>query len=188
MQEAKPFNIDKSLIYEAFKKVKENRGSAGIDNESIKKFEERLSDRLYCLWNRMCSGSYMPKSVKLVEIPKSNGGKRPLGIPTVEDRIAQMAAVLVLTPRLDPIFHEDSYGYRPQRSAHHAIAKARERCWKQAWVLDMDISKFFDTIDHNLLMKAVERHVTEKWILLYIKRWLVVPYQTKEGTMIERRM
>ncbi len=188
MQEAKPFTIDKRLIYEAYKKVRENRGSAGVDKETIKKFEENLPDKLYCLWNRMSPGSYMPKAVKLVEIPKSNGGKRPLGIPTIEDRVAQMAAVLVLTSRLEPIFHEDSYGYRPHRSAHHAVAKARERCWKYAWVLDMDISKFFDTIDHNLLMKAVERHVKEKWILLYIKRWLEVPYQTKEGTLLERTM
>lgn len=188
MNEAKPFKVEKRLVYEAYKRVKSNKGSAGIDGVEMEKFEENLSDNLYKLWNRMSSGTYFPKAVKLVEIPKSNGGKRPLGIPTIEDRIAQMAAVLEIMPELDKIFHEDSYGYRPGKSAHDAVAKADERCWSYNWVLDMDISKFFDTIDHELLMKAVHRHVTEKWILLYIERWLKVPYKTKEGIVIERTM
>lgn len=114
----------------------------------------------------MSSGCYFAKGVKLVEIPKSNGGTRPLGIPTIDDRIAQMTVVQVLTPRIDPLFHDDSYGYRPNKSAHDAVAKAKERCLKYAWVLDMDISKFFDTINHDLLMKAVRKHLEEKWILL----------------------
>lgn len=188
MNEAKPFEIDKRLVYEAFKAVKSNKGSAGIDNIGLDAYEENLKNNLYKLWNRMSSGCYFPKAVKLVEIPKSNGGTRPLGIPTIEDRIAQMTVVLVINPRIDPLFHEDSYGYRPNKSAHDAVAKAKERCMKYAWVLDMDISKFFDTINHELLMKAVNKHVDEKWILLYIERWLKVPYQTKDGTMIERTM
>lgn len=148
MNEAKPFEIDKWLIYEAYKKVRSNRGGGGIDGITMEEFDKDLSNNLYRLWNRMSSGSYMPQPVALVDIPKPNGCKRPLGIPTLSDRIAQMAVVLSIMPTLDPIFHEDSYGYRPNKSAHDAIAKARERCFKYAWVLDMDISKFFDTICH----------------------------------------
>lgn len=188
MQEARPFEIDKRLIFEAYKKIKANGGSAGIDDVGMEVYSENLKSNLYCLWNRMSSGSYMPKAVKLVEIPKSDGGKRPLGIPTITDRIAQMAAVMEMEPFIEPCFHEDSYGYRPHRSAHDAIAKAEKRCWEYAWVLDMDISKFFDTIDHQLLMRAVELHIKERWVLLYIKRWLKVPYQTKDGEQIERSM
>ena len=188
MKEVKPFVIDKTLIYKAYLKVKENKGSAGVDSVSIEDYEKDLGNRLYKLWNRMSSGSYMPNAVRLVEIPKPGGGKRPLGIPTVEDRIAQQAAVLFIEPSIDPCFDQDSYGYRPNRSASDAIAKARERCFKFGWVLDMDISKFFDTIDHDLLMKAVEHHVREKWVLLYIRRWLKVPYRTSKGETIERTM
>jgi len=188
MQGAKPFNIDRWLIFEAFKSVKSNKGSAGIDGVTIEQYEANLKQNLYKLWNRMSSGSYLPKSVRLVEIPKSNGGKRPLGIPTVEDRIAQMAAVKMISPILEPNFHDDSYAYRPNRSAHHALAKARTRCWEYDWVLDMDISKFFDTIDHELLMKAVKCHIQERWVLLYIERWLKVSYETLDGKVTEREM
>ena len=168
--------------------VRRNKGCAGVDKIDFKRFDKRVQDILYRLWNRMSSGSYMPEPVLQVEIPKSNGGKRPLGIPTILDRIAQMTVVMQITPRLEAIFHTDSYGYRPAKSAHDAISKARERCFKYGWVLDMDISKFFDTIDHELLMKAVEWKVQERWILLYVERWLKVPYQTKDGEQIERTM
>lgn len=188
MDEAKPFDVEKRLVYEGWKDAKSNKGGAGIDGIGVEEYERKLPKNLYKLWNRMSSGSYFPKPVKLVEIPKSNGGKRPLGIPTVEDRIAQAAVVRVIMPELDRIFHEDSYGFRPNKSAHDAVAKADERCWRYSWVLDMDISKFFDTIDHELLMKAVRMHVTERWMLLYIERWLKVPYQKEDGTIIERTM
>ena len=184
----KPFSIPKQLIFDAWEGVKENRGSAGIDAVSIKDYGRSLGSNLYKLWNRMSSGTYFPSSVKLVEIPKKSGGTRPLGIPTVEDRIAQNAVVLAITERLDKEFHKDSYAYRPGRNAHDALTAARHRCWQYDWVLDMDISKFFDTINHDLLMRAVCRHVTEKWILLYIERWLKVPYETSTGERIERTM
>ncbi|MDR0604172.1 MAG: group II intron reverse transcriptase/maturase [Bacteroidales bacterium] len=187
-QRNKPFTIPKHLIYSAWKEVRENRGSAGIDKVSIKEYGETLGTNLYKLWNRMSSGSYFPPPVKLVEIPKKGGGKRPLGIPTVEDRIAQSAVVLCITERLDREFHENSYAYRPKRSAHDAITVARQRCWRYDWVLDMDISKFFDTIDQDKLMMAVKRHIKERWILLYIERWLKVPYETVQGERIERKM
>ena len=188
MNKVKPFRIEKRLVYEAYKSVSSNKGSSGIDGVDMDTYSSDVGGNLYRLWNRMSSGSYFPKAVKLVEIPKPNGGSRPLGIPTIEDRIAQMTVVLVLNERLDPLFHDDSYGYRPNKSAHGAIAKARERCFSHCWVLDMDISKFFDTIKHNLLMKAVRKHVSERWMLLYIERWLKVPYQTKDGLLIERTM
>lgn len=184
----KPFSIPKRLIFEAWKGVKENKGSAGIDRVSIKDYEASFASNLYKLWNRMSSGSYFPQAVKLVEIPKKSGGKRPLGIPVVEDRVAQNAVVLHIQEGLDREFHENSYAYRPGGSAIEALSVARERCWQYDWVLDMDISKFFDTISHELLMKAVRLHVSEKWILLYIERWLKVPYETVTGERLERSM
>ncbi len=188
MKGTKPLEIDKRNVFDAYKRVKHNGGSAGIDNVSIKDYTEHMSDNLYKLWNRMSSGTYFPKPVKLVEIPKFNGKKRPLGIPTVEDRIAQMAAVIVIETQIESCFHKDSYGYRPQKSAHDAVATAQKRCFKYAWVLDMDISSFFDTINHDLLLKAVRKHVTDKWVLLYIERWLKVPYQTHDNQLIQRTM
>jgi RNA-directed DNA polymerase len=186
IQAAKSFNIPKHLIAQAYEKVKANRGAAGIDHVSIEAFDKEAKKNLYKLWNRMSSGSYMPHAVRLVEIPKGNGGTRPLGIPTVSDRVAQMAVVMMLEPVIDPVFHQDSYAYRPGKSAHQAVVEARKRCWRYNWVLDMDISKFFDTIDHELLMKAIRRHTNQRWILLYIERWLKVPYAQKDGSCIER--
>lgn len=187
MQEVKSFKISKNLIWQAWLKVKSNKGGCGVDGIKISEFEKDLKQNLYKIWNRMSSGSYFPSSVKQVLIPKPGGGDRPLGIPTVADRVAQMAAVLVLSPILEPCFHENSYGYRPNKSAHQAISVARQRCWKYDWVLDIDIKKFFDTIDHELLMKAIKRHTTNKWILLYIERWLVVPYEFSGKTVSRKR-
>lgn len=186
MKDAKLFEISRHLVMEAYKRVKANKGAAGVDAISIEDFESNLKNNLYKIWNRMSSGSYLPPAVKLVEIPKSNGGKRPLGIPTVGDRVAQMVVVMTIEPSIEPYFHEDSYAYRPNRSALDAVRKARERSYTFHWVLDLDIKGFFDNIDHELLIKALERHVKCKWAMLYIKRWLSVPYQLKDGTQIER--
>jgi group II intron reverse transcriptase/maturase len=186
MTSTKPYSIAKSAVREAYRKVKANRGSAGIDDETIAKFERHLSRNLYKLWNRMSSGSYFPPPVKQVEIPKAKGGFRKLGIPTVSDRIAQTVVKLIIEPILDPIFHPDSYGYRPGRSAKQAIAVTRKRCWEYDWVVEFDIKAAFDQIDHGLLMKAVRSHIKEDWILLYIERWLTAPFETAEGEHLLR--
>lgn len=184
MNEAKPFQISKKQIWDAFKRVRANRGAAGVDGQSIADFEEDLKNNLYKVWNRLSSGSYFPPPVRRVEIPKGDGKKRPLGIPTVADRIAQMVVKQSLEPLLETHFHEDSYGYRPGKSALDAVAVVRQRCWKYAWVVDLDIKGFFDNIDHDLLMKAVRQHTDCRWILLYIERWLKCPVQYPDG-MIE---
>ena len=183
MTQTKSFAIPKALVYEAYKRVKANQGSAGVDDESLQGFEDNLSANLYKLWNRLSSGSYLPPPVKRVEIEKSDGGVRPLGIPTVADRIAQMVVKLQIEPQLETHFHPDSYGYRPGKSAHMALAQTKKRCDRRAWVLDMDIQGFFDNIDHGLLMKAVRKHVKERWHLLYLERWLTAPIQHSDGQM-----
>ncbi len=187
MQAAKPYTISKQVVFEAYRKVKANRWAAGIDEETVKEFEQDLKGNLYKIWNRMSSGSYFPPTVRRVEIPKEDNKKmRRLGIPTVSDRIAQMVGKMHLEPLLEPMFHEDSYGYRPGKSPIDAVSKARERCWKYDWVLDMDIKGFFDNIDHELMMKAVRKHTDCKWILLYIERWLKAPVQLADGTLEAR--
>lgn len=187
MKEAKPFEISKHLVLEAWLKVKANQGAGGVDKETVSAFEGNLKNNLYKIWNRMSSGSYMPSSVRLVEIPKREGeGVRVLGIPTIADRVAQMVVVLMIEPKLDGIFHEDSYGYRPSKSAHQAVEQARRRCWQYDWVLDLDIKSYFDSIDHELLMIAFKRHFSCNWMELYITRWLKVPYQTSKGETIDR--
>jgi len=186
VQSAKPFAISKRDVWEAYKRVKANRGAAGVDGVSIAEFEENLTANLYKLWNRMASGSYFPPPVRRVEIPKSDGRTRPLGIPTVADRIAQMVVTRFLQPTLESLFHADSYGYRPRKSAKDALSMAKQRCWSRDWVLDLDIKGFFDSIDHGLLMRAVRRHTTCTWALLYIERWLKAPAQMVDGTIIER--
>ena len=182
----KPYSIAKSTVWEAYQQVKANRGSAGIDDETIVEFERNLSKNLYKLWNRMSSGSYFPPPVKQVEIPKASGGKRKLGVPTVSDRIAQTVVKLLIEAKLEAIFHPDSYGYRPGRSAKQAVAITRERCWRYDWVVEFDIKAAFDQIDHGLLMKAVGTHIREDWILLYIERWLVAPFETEDGARVSR--
>lgn len=183
---AKPFEISKRLVWQAWRMVRANRGAAGVDEESLDEFERDLKNNLYRLWNRMSSGSYFPPPVREVLIPKKSGGQRPLGIPTVTDRVAQMVAKLVLEPEVEPHFHEDSYGYRPGRSAHQAIGVTRKRCWWHDWVLEFDIRGLFDNIDHRLLMKAVRHHTTCKWLLLYIERWLTAPVQQTDGALRQR--
>ncbi|PPD41007.1 MAG: group II intron reverse transcriptase/maturase [Methylobacter sp.] len=182
----KPINIPKQLIWEAFQCVKANGGSAGVDRESIEQFESRLGDNLYRLWNRMCSGSYFPPPVMGVPIPKKSGGFRLLGIPTVADRVAQTAVKLLLEPILDPVFHQDSYGYRPGRSAHDAVAIVRRRCWDYDWVVEFDIKGPFDNIDHERLMRALGKHCEIPWVLLYVARWLKAPMQTAQGELLAR--
>jgi RNA-directed DNA polymerase len=186
MTSTKPYGIAKRAVWEAYQQVKANRGAAGIDEQSIEMFDQNLSRNLYKLWNRMSSGSYLPPPVKQVEIPKAKGGTRKLGIPTVSDRIAQTVVKRIIEPVLEPIFHVDSYGYRPGRSAKQAVAVTRERCWRYDWVVEFDIKAAFDQMDHALLMKAVRRHIRERWILLYIERWLKAPFETAEGELRPR--
>ena len=187
MNKAKPFCIAKREVWEAYKQVKANRGAAGVDGQSIEDFERDLSNNLYRIWNRMSSGSYVPPPVRRVDIPKGDSGKtRPLGIPAVADRIAQTVVKRYLEPILEPKFHKDSYGYRPGKSAHDALAVARQRCWQRDWVLDLDIESFFDRIDWKLLMRAVRHHTDCKWVLLYIERWLKAPVSMPDGTLVSR--
>jgi RNA-directed DNA polymerase len=186
VDKAKPFGISKREVWMAYKQVKANRGAAGVDGQTIAEFDEDLSNNLYQLWNRLASGSYMPPPVRRVDIPKGDGGTRPLGIPTVSDRIAQMVVKRYLEPVLEPVFHDDSYGYRPGRSAHDALATARQRCWRRDWVLDLDVKGFFDNIDWELLMRAVRRHTDCAWVLLYIERWLKAPVRMPDGTEVSR--
>ena len=186
MTKAKPFSISKHAVVEAFKRVKNNKGAAGVDDQSIADFETDLKNNLYRVWNRMSSGSYFPPPVRRGEILKADGSKRPLRIPTVGDRIAQAVAKLYLEPKIEPFFHEDSYAYRPGKSAIDAVRVARQRCFRHAWVLDLDIKGFFDNIDHELLMRAVRKHTDCKWLLLYIERWLNAPVKLRNGELINR--
>jgi RNA-directed DNA polymerase len=158
-----------------------------VDGESIEEFERDLKGNLYKLWNRLSSGSYFPAPVRAVEIPKAHAqGVRILGVPTVADRIAQTVARLYLEPKVEPLFHPDSYGYRPGRSALDAVGVCRERCWRRDWVIDLDIRAFFDSVDHELVLRAVRRHTDERWILLYVERWLKAPLQQGDGTLVPR--
>jgi len=207
---AKPFEISKKIVWEAWKEVKANRGAAGVDRKSIADFEKNLKENLYKIWNRMSSGSYFPSPVRTVGIPKKSGGERLLGIPTVAlrmysvpgmnpsggerllgiptvaDRVAQTVAKMYLEPLVEPYFHKDSYGYRPGKSAIQAVGVTHERCWRYDWVLEFDIKGLFDNINHDLLMRAVKKHTDCKWVLLYIDRWLKAPFQREDGTLVER--
>lgn len=185
---AKTFNINKQEVWKAYQLVKANKGSAGIDGQTIEDFESNLQNNLYKIWNRMTSGSYFPPPVKRVEIPKSDGKARPLGIPTVADRVAQMVIKNRLEPLVEPHFHDDSYGYRPGKSAHDAVEQARQRCWRDDWVLDLDIRGFFDALDHSLVLRAVSRFTQCKMTLLYIKRWLKADVVLPSGERGERKL
>jgi len=182
----KSFEIGKREVWEAWKIVRNNKGGPGIDGQSIEEFEQDITGNLYKLWNRMSSGSYMPIGVKRVNIPKPDGSTRPLGIPSIFDRIAQTVVKRRLEPELEDVFSDSSYGFRPNRSAKQAVMAARENCWRYAWVVDIDIKSFFDEIDHDLLMKAVHHHVTDPWIILYINRWLKAPVVLPDGTKEQR--
>lgn len=186
MDKAKSWSIPKRWVWDAYERVKANRGAAGVDDQSIEEFEADLKNNLYKLWNRMSSGSYFPPPVKRVLIEKRDGGKRPLGIPTVSDRIAQAVVKGYLEPELEKHFHPDSYGYRPGKSALDAVGVARKRCWRYDWALDLDIRAFFDSISHELLLRAVRKHTDCAWVLLYIERWLKAPVQLEDGTLEPR--
>lgn len=184
--EAKPFCITRREVWEAYLKVKSNRGAAGLDGQTIEEFEKDLKNNLYKLWNRMSSGSYFPPPVLTVKIPKANGGERALGIPTVSDRVAQMVVKNRLEAVVEPLFVSESYGYRPDKSALDAVARARQMCWDYDWVCDLDIKGFFDNLDHDLMMRAVGKHAPEKWIILYIERWLKAPAREEAGQLVKR--
>ena len=181
--EGKPFDIPKSLVWQAWKSVKRNQGAAGADGVTVEMFEEDLKDNLYKVWNRMSSGTYFPPPVRAVEIPKATGGTRLLGVPTVGDRVAQTAAAMALEPRTELIFHEDSFGYRPRKGALDAVGKCRQRCWESDWVIDLDIRKFFDSVPWDLMVKAVQANVAheQRWIVLYVRRWLAAPIVMPDG-------
>jgi Reverse transcriptase (RNA-dependent DNA polymerase) len=183
---AKPFDIPKRIVWEAYQRVKANRGAAGVDGQSIEAFDRDVKNNLFKLWNRLSSGSYFPPPVKRVAIKKRQGGSRPLGIPTVSDRIAQGVVKACLEPELERHFHPDSYGYRPGKSALEALGVTRQRCWRYDWVLDLDIRAFFDTIPHDLLLRAARKHTDCPWVLLYIERWLTAPVQLENGALEPR--
>jgi RNA-directed DNA polymerase len=182
----KPFVIPKQLVMQAYRRVKANAGAAGVDHQSFGEFEKDLKNNLYCLWNRMSSGSYFPAPVKAVSIPKKSGGERILGVPTVADRVAQMVVKLQIEPVIEPHFLEDSYGYRPGKAALDAVGVTRKRCWRYDWVVEFDIQGLFDNIPHALLLKAVRKHVSCQWALLYVERWLKVPLQQPDGCLVPR--
>jgi RNA-directed DNA polymerase len=183
----KPFEISKREVWEAWEKVKANKGAPGVDGCSIEDFEADLRNQLYKIWNRMSSGSYFPPPVRAVEIPKPHGGgTRTLGVPTVADRVAQTVVARRLEGKVEAIFHPDSYGYRPGRSALDAVEACRRRCWRADWVIDLDIEKFFDSVPKDLVVKAVEANTDLPWVVLYVKRWLQAPVQNPDGSMLER--
>lgn len=184
---SKPYVISKQVFMAAMEKVRSKKGAAGVDGVTVEQFARDWQNNLYKLWNRMSSGSYFPAPVRMVEIPKSGGrGTRILGVPTVGDRIAQSVAVAYLEPLVEPVFHEDSYGYRPGRSPLDAVAACRRRCWRYAWAIDLDIAGFFDNLDHDLVLKAVAHHTAEPWVLLYVQRWLAAPLQQVDGSVRAR--
>ena len=183
---ARSFDISKKLVWQAYLRVKANKGAEGVDGQRIEDFEQNLKGNLYRIWNRMTSGSYIPPAVKAVTIPKRSGGKRVLGIPTISDRIAQTVVKMYLEPELEPFFHEDSYGYRPGKSAIQAVSITRERCWKYGWLFEFDIKGAFDNIDHSLLTRLLQKHTDCEWVLLYINRWLEAPMQHPNGEQEQR--
>jgi RNA-directed DNA polymerase len=182
----KPFEISKWAVWEAYRRVKANKGAGGVDEQSLREFERDLAGNLHKLWNRLSSGSYLPPPVRAVEIPKRDGSSRVLGVPTVADRIAQTVAAAYLEPEVEPRFHPNSYGYRPGRSALDAVGVCRERCWREDRVVDLDLKSFFDSVPHDLVLRAVARHTDQRWILLYVERWLKAPLEREDGSLVGR--
>ena len=183
----KPFDISKRAVWEAWEKVKANKGAPGVDAVTVAEFESDLKNNLYKIWNRLSSGTYFPPPVRAVEIPKSHGGgTRILGVPSVGDRVAQTVVAGVIEARAEPVFHPDSYGYRPGRSALDAVAVCRRRCWEADWVIDLDIRKFFDTMPWDLAVKAVQAVTDLPWVVLYVRRWLAAPLALPDGTLRQR--
>lgn len=183
----KPFEISKREVWKAYEQVKANKGAPGVDGVTLEEFEADVKNNLFKIWNRMSSGSYFPPPVAAVDIPKpQGGGTRVLGIPTIGDRVAQTVVARRLEGEVEPIFHPDSYGYRPNRSALDAVAACRQRCWKFDWIIDLDVQKFFDSVRWDLVVKAVEAHTDERWIVLYVKRWLAAPMQHPDGALQQR--
>src|SRR3954454_1184129 len=186
--ETKSQPITRVMVMEAYKKVKANKGAAGIDEVSWQDLDKDLSQQLYKLWNRLTSGSYFPKPVRQVSIPKSAGGVRKLGIPTIADRIAQQVVRTHLERIVEPCFHQNSYGYRRGRSQHDAVEKAMSNAMINDWVIDLDIKSCFDTIDHELLLKAVGHYCKEEWALMYITRWLKSGIVQQDGVYTDSLM
>jgi RNA-directed DNA polymerase len=185
--QVKPFVIPKSMVWEAYRRVAANKGAPGVDGQAIEQFEADLRNNLYKIWNRMSSGTWFPPPVRAVEIPKPHGdGVRVLGVPTIADRVAQTVVAMHLGERAEPRFHRDSYGYRPARSAHDALAACRARCWKYNWIIDVDVQKFFDTVPWDLVVRAVRTVTDARWVLLYVKRWLAAPLQRPDGALVQR--
>jgi RNA-directed DNA polymerase len=182
----KSFDISKREVWEAWEKVRDNQGAAGVDGVSVEAFEGKVHDNVYLIWNRMASGTYFPPAVRAVPIPKSNGGTRILGVPTVGDRVAQTVVAAHLMSRAEPVFHRDSYGYRPKRSALDAVAVCRERCWRYDWVVEFDIAKFFDSVSWDKIVACVRAHTEARWVVLYVRRWLAAGLQLPDGQVVER--
>ena len=182
-EKTKSFPVSKRMVYDSYLKVMSKNGCAGIDGISIEMFEADISKNLYKIYNRMSSGSYFPPAVRTEFIPKKQGGFRPLGIPTVGDRIAQGVVKDYLEPAMDKMFHNSSFGYRPGRSAHDALAQCHSNCLRYAWVLEVDIKGFFDNINHKKLMELLSQHTAEKWILLYVDRWLKAGIEQEDGSI-----
>lgn len=186
MKQRKPFEIPKALVWAAYHEVRSNRGAPGCDGQTLADFDRQRDHNLYRIWNRLSSGSYFPPPVREKRIPKDNGKERVLGIPTISDRIAQGAVKRFVEARLDPIFHDDSYGYRPGRSAHDALRQCATRCWRYSWVLEVDISAFFDNVRHDLVIKALEHHQMPRWVILYCRRWLEAPMISEGAKTVAR--
>jgi RNA-directed DNA polymerase len=182
----KPFDISRREVWRAWEKVRANKGAPGVDEVTLAAFGADLQDNLYKIWNRMSSGSYFPPPVRAVEIPRADGGTRMLGVPSVADRVAQTVVAARIEAVVEPVFHDDSHGYRPGRSAQDAVGAARQRCWDYDWVIDLDVQKFFDSVRWDLIVKAVEAHVRLPWVILYVRRWLAAPVQMPDGALAQR--